>query len=473
VVSEDFAMYERDVGNIFTPPAWVTWFRHKPREHAQYGRDQPEVTDTVQNPDPRRTRSGTRAIRLFTFWRRHDAGFYQTVGGLQPGETVQFSAYGQAWSCDEDNKEATSCGDAWAMVFKVGIDPQGGTNPFSTNVVWSQDQNSPDAYSLIGPVSAQVGPGGTVTVFLRSRAELAYKHMDAYWDDASLVVAAPAETPTNTPPPPPPTATPGPSPTPLPTPTPRPDGAIVHIVESGDTLFGLALRYDVSADQIRELNAGSIGQDNLIRVGQELVISIPSEPPTSTPPPQPPTPTPQTESAEEPSSIPESQGASICLLAFHDRNGDTVRDPDSEELLPNVEFDVAEASGVVGEYTTDGVSEPYCFTGLAPGAYRVIQQAPAGYRPTGLTEQNVALAVGTSFDFQFGSARTEAAASSEETGGENSEFNPEENEGEGETGGGSFLSGILVNIARVAGILVLALAGAIAVLFFLTRRRRY
>jgi LysM repeat protein len=417
-------------------------------------------------------RSGQKAIKLFTFWRRHDAGFYQTVGGLQPGETVQFSAYGQAWSCDDDNAGATSCGDPQAMIFKVGIDPQGGNNPFSSNVVWSGDQFSPDVHSLIGPVTTQVGPGGTVTVFVRSVAKFPYKHMDAYWDDASLVVAAPAETPTNTPPPPPPTATPGPSPTPLPTATPRPDGATVHTVQSGDTIFGIALRYGVSADQIRQLNAGSIGANDIIQIGQELVVSLPSEAPTSTPLPQPPTATPEPESAAAMSPSPEPEGASICVLAFHDRNGDTVRDPGTEELLPNVEFTVANASGVVSEHTTDGVSEPHCFTGLAPGPYRVIQQAPAGYRPTGLPEQNVALAAQTSFDFQFGNARTEATGSGEVEQGD-AEANPANEEEAGETNERSLLSSILVNVARVAGILVLILAGAIAVLFVLSRRRRF
>jgi LysM repeat protein len=473
IISDDEGIYETVRGNIFTPPGWVTWFRHKPRDEAAKGWDQPEVTDTVENPDPRRTRTGTRAMRMFTFYRRHDGGFYQTVGGLQPGETVQFSAYGEAWACNEDNQDATSCGDDWAMIFKVGIDPTGGTNPFAGSVVWSGDQKSPDAYSLIGPVTAQVGPAGTVTVFLRSKAKHPYKHMDAYWDDPSLVVAAPAEPPTSTPLPLPPTATPGPSPTPLPTPTPRPDGATVHIVESGDTLFGLALRYDVTADQIRELNAGSIGPDNLIRVGQELVITIPDQAPTATPLPPPPTATPETESAAESAPQPESEGASICVLAFHDRNSNTVRDSEDEGLLPNVEFTVADASGVVSEYTTDGVSEPHCFSGLDAGTYRVIQQAPAGYAPTGLPEQNVALAPNTSFDFQFGNARTEAVASSEETGDGNMETTAANDEGASETGEGSLLGNILVNVARVAGILVLILAGAIAVLFVLTRRRRY
>jgi hypothetical protein len=161
------------------------------------------------------------------------------------------------------------------------------------------------------------------------------------------------------------------------------------------------------------------------------------------------------------------------VLAFHDRNSNTVRDSEDEGLLPNVEFTVANASGVVSEYTTDGVSEPHCFSGLDAGTYRVIQQAPAGYAPTGLPEQNVALAPETSFDFQFGNARTEGVASSEETGEGDPETTSANTEGTDQTDEGSLLGNILVNVARVAGILVLILAGAIAVLFVLTRRRRY
>jgi hypothetical protein len=150
-----------------------------------------------------------------------------------------------------------------------------------------------------------------------------------------------------------------------------------------------------------------------------------------------------------------------------------VRDSEDEGLLPNVEFTVANASGIVSEYTTDGVSEPYCFVGLDPGSYRVIQQAPAGYRPTGLPEQNVALAADTGFDFQFGNARTDAVGGSGEAGEGDTETSSTGDEEGSETGDRSFLGNVLVNVARIAGILVLILAGAIAVLFVLTRRRRY
>ena len=56
-------------------------------------------------------------------------------------------------------------------------------------------------------------------------------------------------------------------------------------------------------------------------------------------------------------------------------------------------------------------------------------------------------------------------ASTSEGGGESSSS--------GEDNESDLLSRVLTNVARVAGVLVLILAGAIAVLFFLTRRRRY
>lgn len=463
--------------NIFTPQRWVTWWR------TGEGYGQPEVKTIPRvNPfigPPARINSGNYAAMFFTYYRNHDGGFYQVVGGLEPGATVQASAFAHGWSCDTTN-QGLSCGDPWNLTFQVGIEPNGAADPYSANIVWSEPMPSPDQYRRIGPVSATVGPNGSVTVILRSRTKWALQHLDAYWDDASLVLTSPGVPPTSTPPPESPTETPGPSPTPLPTATPRPDGAVVHVVQSGETLFGIARRYGVTTDQLRELNAGSIGPNDLIRVGQELVISVSDDAPTPTPVPESPTatpepevePTPELEITPTPPPTEQPEEASICVLAFHDRDGDRVRDPETEELLPNVAFTIADASGVVDEYTTDGVSEPYCFTGLAPGPYRVIQQAPAGYEATSPVEQNVALAEGTSFDFEFGAVRTEVVETPEETE-EVIETDPPEDETAADPGEGLDVANVLATFARVAGILVLILAGLIAVLFVLSRRRRY
>ena len=451
--------------NIFTPQGWVTWWR----KGGDYG--QPEVK-TIPNVAPftgelPRIRSGNYAVLLFTFYRLQDMGLYQVVTGLEPGAAVQFSAHAHGWSCDKDSPLGYTCGDPWNQVFQVGIEPNGVADPFSPNVIWSGEQLSPDHYNFIGPVTAQVGEGGSVCVFLRSKTKWRYKYQDVYWDDTSLVVTSPGTPPTATPLPPPPTATPGPSPTPRATPTPRPDGATVHIVDTGDTLFGIALMYDVPADQIRGLNAGSLGSSDMIWPGMELVISLPSETPTPTPLPAPSTTEPAPAPDDSVPEVPEVEGggASICVSAYHDRNGDTFRDEGAEELLPNAEFTVADVSGVIDQYTSDGISEPHCFSGLAPGAYRVIQNSPPGYAPSGLAEQGVAVAEGTSFGIQFGNVRSE----NQETPGDAS---PSASEGEGENGSDNGTIGsIFATVAKVSGIMVLILAGVVAVLFVINRRR--
>jgi LysM repeat protein len=75
-----------------------------------------------------------------------------------------------------------------------------------------------------------------------------------------------------------PTNTPGPTKTPtatrtpivLQTSTPNPDGSIVHIVQSGETLWSIAVLYKVGLNQIYTLNG--LTESSIIRPGQKLVI---------------------------------------------------------------------------------------------------------------------------------------------------------------------------------------------------------
>jgi len=438
---------------------------------------------------------------LKMFWARAPIhiSVFQDVGGLEVGREYRFvvPTYIDTFEWDKGKNIPT---DPFAAEVRLGAGPAG-ANWQDANAInfsnWANPTNTSPYYLARTTLQFKfVATEPQMRVFVEFKSKWTLDNNGIFMDALRLEPLEMAASPTPTAPPPPPTPTPGPSPTPLPTPTPRPDGSIVHVVQTGDTLGAIALQYDITVDQLLALNAGSIGDNNLIRTGQELVVSTPSEAPTSTPLPEPPTATPQPEgegsgessesgeSGESGESEAAPGGASVCVLAFHDRNGDTVRDPANEELLPNVEFTLATASGVAAQYTSDGVSEPHCFTGLAPGSYRVIQQAPAGYEATGLPEQNVALAEGTSFDLQFGNARTTAAGETEGTE-EGEEVAESESTDASASGGGGessssgednesdLLSRVLTNVARVAGVLVLILAGAIAVLFFLTRRRRY
>ncbi|MGD8996941.1 MAG: hypothetical protein PVH80_02440, partial [Anaerolineae bacterium] len=210
VFTADEAGQEIEVGNIFTPPGWVTWFRHEPGVW-----DQPEVQDAWIGHDPKRVRSGEKGQKLFTFHRKHDAGFLQQIQ-VQPETRFRFTAWAHAWSNHPIDSHEDCAGDArcscgvgrgaaflleedtpplngepWNdaignFSFMVGIDPTGDTNPYAATVVWGPVAHIYNEHHQVPAVEA-VAESETITVFLRSKTLWAFKHNDAYWDDAKLV----------------------------------------------------------------------------------------------------------------------------------------------------------------------------------------------------------------------------------------------------------------------------------------------
>jgi hypothetical protein len=197
---------EQEIGNIFTPPGWLTWFRHQEGVWSQ-----PECRDSrAKNPD--RMHSGNKGFLLFTFSRRHDGGLLQQAE-VEPGTRLSLSAWAHAWSNHKDASQPEKFPhpdeSRWSegagfepffaqagsvqnenlrnFTFWVGIDPTGGTNPFADAVVWGRGAHIYNAFHEVPPVEA-VAQAGTVTVFLRSQTLWPFKHNDAYWDDASLDV---------------------------------------------------------------------------------------------------------------------------------------------------------------------------------------------------------------------------------------------------------------------------------------------
>ena len=208
VFSTGAAPYQAEIGNIFTPPGWVTWFRHDSGTW-----DQPEVRDARITGDARRVRSGQKAMLLFTCYRKHDAGFLQQVT-VEPGTRLTLTAWAHAWSnhlsvgqggLPDNGRWSDGAGYdvvAWKagtrvctgepqqdaksnFTFQVGIDPTGGTNPFAATVVWGEGWHVYNGYCHPLTVAA-TAQGNKVTVFLRSSTAWAFKHNDAYWDDVSL-----------------------------------------------------------------------------------------------------------------------------------------------------------------------------------------------------------------------------------------------------------------------------------------------
>ncbi len=67
-----------------------------------------------------------------------------------------------------------------------------------------------------------------------------------------------------------------PPPTPVPTSTPRPTPQARHVVQPGDTLLGIAIRYDVAMARIQIEN--DLGEALTVRGGQTLVIPAKAQP---------------------------------------------------------------------------------------------------------------------------------------------------------------------------------------------------
>jgi LysM repeat protein len=227
-----------------------------------------------------------------------------------------------------------------------------------------------------------------------------------------------AALPTSTPTTAPVTNTPAATGTSVATRTPRPDGAVVHVVQSGDTLYAISLQYNVPLDNIYTLN--NLTRESILSVGQEIVVQVgqgtavapsPTNAPkaTNTPqtaPPQSPltTPTPPAQSplvtptpqppVSQPTVTPVKGG--LCLAAFEDANGNTVRDGD-EPSLAGVTFIILSGGSEVARYTADGSTRSYCLTTLPPGAYSVEVTLPAGY-VAAFEKTDVALAPGQRVD---------------------------------------------------------------------------
>lgn len=197
---------DRELGNVFTPPGWLTWFRHGgpiPLPHDPSNRNgwcQPEVRDVWKSQYPRRVHSGVKGLLLFTFFRVHDAGFMQRVA-VPKGSRLRLSAFAHAWS-SKDNDPATSEGvpgpffalssqpassDERNFTFWVGIHPRGELDPYSSEVVWGPGAHIYNAYHEVPPVEA-VAQADTVTVILRSMCLWPFQHNDAYWDSVVMEV---------------------------------------------------------------------------------------------------------------------------------------------------------------------------------------------------------------------------------------------------------------------------------------------
>ncbi len=169
----------------------------------------------------------------------------------------------------------------------------------------------------------------------------------------------------------------------IPTPTAQADGRIIYIAQEGDSWWIIAIKNNVTEDQLYQLNNSK--PDDPIQAGQSILIGIA----TATEVPSGPEATPT-------SSIltPAVKGyGEICIVLFDDVDGNS--SPVSgigtlEAYLANGAISIVDSTGQINKtgITTAG-PEPVCFPDLPEGDYNLSVAVPEGYNAT--TSMNVPL----------------------------------------------------------------------------------
>ena len=467
------------------PTGWGRWFQYieKPgnASELQYALNPNFSAET--NPSgahPELVPEGDASAHIGRQYDPWIGGLSQAVSNIPAGSQVRFCVNSRLYAQNRDYGKGEPSVSGLNGRSQVGIFLEGDANWDNGNIKWSGVGNPHDTWGQLC-TEGTVGAAGKVTVFTRNdwRGSGAI-HLDAWWDQAELVIlgAQPTAQPTTAAQPQPQAQATTP-----PQPVAQPDagGGVVHTVAAGDTLFGLSFQYDVPLDSIYALNGLnaqsilSIGQKIIIKAGtgtttpaqptaapQPTATTAPAQPVTTTTLQAPTEATPQTPPAEQPTVAPTAVAAAadkgtLCLFAYEDANADALRDP-GEGAVAGAVFTVVDGQGArVVEYVSTDGQEAHCISDLTPGSYSVSVEPAPNTAATSDERWGVPLTSGSKVNIDFGSRSGEGSTTS--TGNSESASSS--------SGGGSNVGGI---VAGIGGLVLLLAAGVIGAIVIARRR---
>lgn len=261
--------------DLNTPGAWNLWTVDSPRNYEWQNRS--DRLYAFPHPAAPEKRNGASSFNLSGGYVTFTAALFQTVT-VPNNANVTGSAWAWLHTCNiakdaNGNLIADNCASAVesGAYARVGIDPTGGQNPYAASVIWSANITPHQRWEQATVSATAVGTSVTMFIFVTQAWPADINR--AYFDDAFLGIGGAGGVAPVVP------GVPG-APTLVPTQAfarpvmaqaPRPDGSIVHIVTSGDTMSAIAFAYQMRVDDIMALNP-TLRSPRFIFVGQELLI---------------------------------------------------------------------------------------------------------------------------------------------------------------------------------------------------------
>lgn len=427
---------------VRVPVGWNVWLHpHSGNLNDPFNRS--DKVDIQPHPGPGPSpQEGSRALAIDCGYVTCTVVVYQHVS-VTAGHNVTAGAWSHIRACNPP-RGGTSCGSAVesGSQTRIGIDPNGGSNPNDGDIVWSNWSQPHDRWEQI-TVNATT-TGGTATLFLYSTQGSPAHINKTYWDNVSFSSSGPASVVSEAGVEEavevvqPPTAVPQ---------VPfvarqraADDGSLVHVVRPGNTIDSIAVAYDMTRPELLALNPG-ITNPRIISIGQEIIVrraggdSAPDESAADEMPDEAGAPEAERETSPEtaagardiarqgsrrevasevgadyapapvsvadlPAMDPLAMRASVCVTLFDDVNRNRLREP-GEAPLPNGIFSL---KGAGAEARMASSTEVSCFEELAGGAWLLEIDAPAGFGLTTARQLQLSVPDGAQLEIAVGAA---------------------------------------------------------------------
>jgi len=142
-----------------------------------------------------RIKEGSQSLRFFNTYKIHRAGIYMRAPAVA-GSVYKFSSWIQVWTADAiEGNPPVSAGDPWNYGTRVGLDPLGGEDALSADVIWSDWHGRDNWDAWLNHEVSVVAKASHITCFVEARCKRSVKHNDVYIDNCILTGATPDPNP--------------------------------------------------------------------------------------------------------------------------------------------------------------------------------------------------------------------------------------------------------------------------------------